>query len=131
MDPNFCTEEKTTFYDENLEKTCDNWSNDLFEDIDNSFDAFDTFIEQDVVNSDPLSADQLGLAMAFGEFASIQEKTYDVDENTDEENWENAMNLCSLQDRHNSVHGQKLAVFEQYINDITSGKCKGPWDKEL
>lgn len=121
MDPDFCTE----FYDDDLEEKCDGWADKEICD-----EWTDSFFEDDRSESDQLNADQMGLAMAFGEFASIQEKTYNIDENTDEENWKNAMNLCSLQDRHDSTSGQKLAKFEQYINNITSGKRKGPWDKD-
>ena len=134
MDPNFCTEE-IVFYDNDLEEKCDEWvDKEVCDEWTDSFFENDTdYPEQNIIDSlqnDQLNADQMGLAMAFGEFTSIQEKAYDIDENTDEENWKNAMNLCSLQDRHNSISGQKLAIFEQYINNITSGKCKGPWDKD-
>ncbi len=131
MDPNFCTEE-TAFYDDDLEEKCDEWADKkTWDEWTDSFFENDTdYPEQDVLQNNQLNADQMGLAMAFGEFASIQKKTYDIDEDTDEENWENAMNLCSLQDRHSPTNKQKLAEFEQYINNITSGKCKGPWDKK-
>ena len=126
MDPVFCTE----FYDNDLEEKCDEWDDkELCDEWTDGFFENDT--EQDPLQDSQLNADQMGLAMAFGEFASIQEKTYDVDENTDKENWKNAMSLCSLQDRHNSTGGQKLAEFEQYISNITSGKYNGPWNKEV
>jgi hypothetical protein len=127
MDPNFCTE----FYDDEFEEKCDEWADkEVCDEWTDSFFEND-HLEQDPLQSVQLNADQMGLAMAFGEFASIQERTYDIDEDTDKENWENAMSLCSLQDRHSPANGQKLAEFEQYINNITSGKCNGPWNKKV
>lgn len=129
MDPDFCTE----FYDNDLEEKCDEWDDkEICDEWTDGFFEDDTdYSEQGDINpsqNSQLNADQMGLAMAFGEFTSIQEKTYDVDEKTDKENWKNAMNLCSLQDRHSE---QKLAEFEQYINNITSGKYNGPWNRKV
>lgn len=118
MDPDFCIE-KTIFHDDSLEDTFgdehSDWHDNLFED-DNSF-------EQDIKDSLQLSADQIGLAMSFGE--SIAEKKYDIDENTDKENWEKTMELCPLPNKY--VNEQKMNTFEDYINNITSGYQNGPW----
>ena len=48
-------------------------------------------------------------------------KQYDVDENTDKENWEEVQKLVALETRHER-RGKKLRPFEQYVNDICSGK---------
>ena len=45
---------------------------------------------------------------------------FNVDENTDSENWEKVMKISSLQSRHNE--NSRIRPFEQYINDICRGR---------
>jgi hypothetical protein len=81
------------------------------------------------------NADAMGSAFAFGEMMSgeereqaelnhieeeILEKEFDVDENTDAENWEKAMRLTSLSSRHS--YRKALRPFEQYVDDICKGR---------
>lgn len=127
MDPDFYTEE-TVHCDDSFDEIYDNGLDDPFEDLDShfNFSDFDPDVEQEIKESlypDQLDADQLALAMAFGEFTANENNPYDIDENTDKENWENTMRLYPLHKQHN------LSTFEQYINGITSGQCKGPWIK--
>lgn len=119
MDPDFYTED-LEFYSDG----CSN-ENDPFDDIDQPLesDEFDADIEKDIKESLYTEADQIALAMGFGEFIVNDKKVYDIDENTDRENWEGAIKLCSLQKE--KEHDQDK--FEQYINGITSGQRKGPW----
>ena len=114
MDPDFCIGKDDPLEDV-FEDEHSDWHDNLFED-NNSF-------EQDIKDPLQLSADQIGLAMSFGE--SITEKEYDVDENTDKENWEKVMELYPLPNKY--VNEQKIDKFEDYINNITSGYQKGPW----
>lgn len=67
----------------------------------------------------------IGDALAFADLLSAEKKTYEVDENTDKENWDTAMELCSLQERGSNK--RVLPDFEQYIEEILSGGQKGPW----
>ncbi len=45
---------------------------------------------------------------------------FNVDENTDSENWEKVRKISSLQSRHNE--SSRIRPFEQYINDICRGR---------
>ena len=68
----------------------------------------------------------IGDALAFADLLSDEKKiAYDMDENTDKENWDTAMELCSLQER--GTNNRILPDFEQYIEKILLGKQKGPW----
>lgn len=132
MDPDFYREEAAGFYDEALEKDLEgeeeHWDERFFNELEEDEPEQDIQDIEGLLYPDRLNADQVGLSLAFGEFILDDKKTYDVDENTDTENWENAMELCSLQDRHNSV--RSLSEFEKYVNDIASGITKGPWSKD-
>ncbi|MCK4454376.1 hypothetical protein KAU51_03535 [Candidatus Parcubacteria bacterium] len=121
MDPDFYTED-VVFCDNDLDEIC----NDLFDDHEIDSTDFDKRIEQDIEDSLYTNADQLALAMGFGEFIVNGKEVYDVDENTDRENWRKAMKLYPLQGQYNS---DNISTFEQYINEITSGQRKGPWVK--
>ena len=129
MDPDFCIEEET-FYDEELEgeldRACDDWNEDFFRGVED-FDQFEHDADE-LLYPDHLNADQLGLAMAFGDLVSKDKEEYDVDEDTDDENWKNAMKLYPLQSRYNT--SQDLSGFEKYISGITSGQTKGPWRRD-
>lgn len=121
MDPDFYNEDEA-FYDDELDEICTEHHLDSSD--------FDTNIEQDIkesLYSDQLDADQLALAMGFGEFVINGKKVYDVNEKTDRENWEGAMKLYPLQGQYNPDTISKLSGFEKYINEITSGQRKGPW----
>lgn len=115
------------FYDDG--DSCPNDSLDF--DVDDSSD-FDTKIEQDIEESlypDQLNADQLALAMGFGEFTANGKEVYSVDENTDKENWEKAMKLYPLHEQPGFDDNRSLSAFEQYVNSIISGQRKGPWQR--
>lgn len=126
MDPDFYTEDHDHF-EEGVE---DEWSDNFF---DNSDDLFDPFNELDIdgaLHPGQLNADQLGIALAFGETLSDDRDVYDMDEDTDKENWEGVMKLYPLQGAHHSTDARSLSKFEQYINGITSGQLKGPWCRD-
>lgn len=112
------------FYNEEISEE---WSDNFFDDI------YDTPSDQDTDESlhpDDLNADQLGLAMAFGEFVVDDRNEYDIDEDTDGENWEGVMELYPLQGVYHSKDARSLSKFEQYIDGITSGQFKGPWHRD-
>ena len=117
-------------FEENLEKEGDSWSDNFFEEDGSPLSFDDQNINTENVYPDQLNADQLGTAMAFGEMLADENKVYDVDENTDRENWEGVMKLYPLQGLHDSTNTRRLSKFEQYINDITSGRQKGPWHRD-
>lgn len=128
MDPDFCMEEKATFYDEELERDLDKaCNNGCDEDFFRGIEDFDQFEHDtdELLYPDNLNADQIGLAMSFGEMVGKDREEYDVDENTDDENWKNTMKLYPLQSKYNC--SRTLSNFEEYINEITSGKINGPW----
>ena len=74
-----------------------------------------------------LGPDKMGIALALAEEIAEErasrywetEDQYDLDENTDKENWERAMKFTSLNNRHKKI---KLRPFEQYIDDICKGR---------
>lgn len=127
MDPDFHIEDNTVFCADDDEDILNDVCEDVFDDHCPDPSDFDTNVEQGIKDSlytARSEADQLALAMGFGEFIVNGKKVYDVDENTDRENWEKTMSLYPLQDQPNS---NNLNTFEHYINDITSGLHKGPW----
>ena len=125
MDPEFYKD--TEFYDEDLEKDldekCNDWDEDFFREVED-FEKFEHDVEE-LLYPDQLNADQIGLALAFGDLVTKDREAYGVDENTDKENWESAMKLYPLQSRYNST--RNLSGFEKYIDGITSGRTEGPW----
>lgn len=128
MEQNLYTKDPL-FYNESLsleEPIDEDWPDNLFEDPDVSFDDEES---DDSLYPDHLNADQLGVAMAFGE-ATNNNSSYDVDENTDKENLEGVMKLYPLQGMYQSTKARSLSKFEQYINDITSGQLEGPWHRD-
>jgi len=129
MDPDFYTEDDV-FHDDFEEEMGDEWSGNFFKNSDDLFTPFDELDIEDALYPDQLNADQLGVALAFGEILSEDRGVYDVDEDTDKENWEGVMKLYPLQEAHHSTNARSLSRFEQYINGITSGQTKGPWRRD-
>lgn len=92
------------------------------------YDTFDHILDTNdpVDDDDPgpdYELDHMDMAMAFAlsdEIRDAERKNYDIDENTDGENWEKAEKLAALSTRHK--RGRKLKPFEQYISDICEGR---------
>ena len=124
MDPYFYEEDlfdKDSFEDASSE-FCDD---DIFE----SDSEFDRSVEMEIektLSTGQLNADQMAIALGFGEHITAKEESYDIDEDTDKENLKEVIKLGSLKE-HEHHNTRSLSVFEQYINKITSGQCKGPW----
>ncbi len=67
-----------------------------------------------------LDATTMGMALALADAINETEgKRWDVDEDTDRENWEQIQALAT---RHNSTDNKPLRPFEQYIDDICKGR---------
>lgn len=99
----------------------------LTEDEDLFYDTYDRIIEEsefdpayDFERSAPGELDELefGMAFAIAEGFIRDEERELLDENTDKENWEEAMRLNPV-NRGTRVN---LRPFEQYIDDICKGK---------
>lgn len=73
----------------------------ISDDFDNAFQAF-------------IGAETLSVALAM---CPDEKKVYDVDENTDRDNWSKVARISSLKSRKKSMRS-----FESYVNDICSGK---------
>lgn len=86
---------------------------------DDSFDVM-TLFKDDHDGSD------IANALAFAELLSDENTVYDVDENTDEENWDKAEQLCSL--KKTTDYPVHLEPFELYIEGIITHDRKGPWE---
>lgn len=127
MDPDFYTED-SLFHDDFEEETETEWSDNFFESSNDLFTPFDEI--DNALYPDQLNADQLGTALAFGELLSEDKDKYNLDEDTDKENWEEVMKLYPLQGAYHSADARSLSKFEQYINGITSGQLKGPWQRD-
>lgn len=91
---------------DDLEDLDDNL-NDVSEerDFDNSFDMPDSI--------------EMGLALALAEEICESKKQYNVDKDTDRENWNKIMQLVPL---HNGRAETHLRPFEQYIDDICKSR---------
>lgn len=130
MDPDFYTEDDAIFCDDFERETEDEWADNFFDDTDTLSSLFDEQNIDATLIPDHLNADQIGTALAFGEILSDDRGDYDVDENTDKENWEGVMELYPLQGIHRSENVRSLSKFEEYINGITSGQLRGPWRRD-
>lgn len=117
------------FYTDDIEAKDEDWSESFFEETDGLSTPFDE-PNDELLYPDELNADQLGTALAFGEVLSDDRDAYDMDKDTDKENWENVMKLYPLQGIYHSTDSRSLSKFEQYINEITSGQLKGPWQRD-
>lgn len=129
MEQSFYTKDPL-FYNESSsleDPVAEDWSDNFFEDPDVPFDDEES---DGSLYPDHLNADQLGVAMAFGEAVNNNSNNYDVNENTDKENLEGVMKLYPLQGMYQSTKARSLSKFEQYINDITSGQLEGPWRRD-
>ena len=73
----------------------------ISDDFDDAFEAF-------------IGAETLSVALAM---CPDEKKVYDVDENTDRDNWAKVARISSLRSRKKSMRS-----FESYVNDICSGK---------
>lgn len=118
----------------------DHCSHDGYEGIDDVggsgeeylYDTYDQIIdtnmgERDRDLFDEMGPEEMGLAFALAEELHEEfdrdidlDLGVDVDEDTDKRNWEQAMKLTSLQDRHGEK--RRLRPFEQYIDDICKGR---------
>lgn len=92
------------------------------------FDTYDRIVDENElsINKDDgfdLRPEDIGLAFAFAEAVMDEEKSrqYDVDENTDTENWEKVQKLVALETRHKTTN-TRLRPFEQYVDEICKGK---------
>jgi hypothetical protein len=81
-----------------------------------SMDDLEHELEEDLGG---LDAADIGLAMSFADH--LASRDYEVDENTDRENWEAVKKLVSLQSRHQQPK-KKLRRFESYVQEILDGK---------
>jgi hypothetical protein len=71
--------------------------------------------------AESLAEDSRNLELNNGdEYSPHFNDEFDVDENTDSENWEKVRKISSLQSRHNE--NSRIRPFEQYINDICRGR---------
>lgn len=91
------------------------------------YDTYDRIFSEDEVEPpeldphDDLDAIEMGMAFAFAETViDAERKKYDVDENTDQDNWNRVNEVLSLESRHTSK--QQLRPFEQYISEICNGR---------
>jgi hypothetical protein len=104
------------------------------------YDTYDQIIDtnrgdQDMDVFDEMGPEEIGLAFALAEelygdecqsyelekeFDQELDRAFEVDEDTDRDNWEKAMKISSLQSRHGSR--KRLRPFEQYIDDICKGR---------
>lgn len=130
MDPDFYTEDDDIFRDGFEREIDDEWANNFFDGVDTLSDFFGKQDIDTTLAPDHLDADQLGTALAFGEILSDDRDVYDMDEDTDRENWEGVMKLYPLQGMYHSKNVRSLSKFEEYINGITSGQLKGPWRRD-
>jgi hypothetical protein len=96
-------------------------------DEDQTFDTYDRIVDEDELTDDKdddfdLRPEHLGLAFAFAETVVDGEKSkqYEVDEDTDRENWDAVQRLVALDTRHRSR--KELRPFDQLVDDICKGK---------
>lgn len=85
------------------------------DDADNiDIDPYENLDEDDVTSD----ATTMGMAFALASEMNAKKGKYDLDEDTDKENWKEAM---SLQSRF-QMEEKELRPFEQYIDDICKGR---------
>lgn len=113
MDPDYCGEEP-------------DWPAGGPDDQDDFYDTFDRIIDETELNADipdpvgdsGLDPDQWGMAFALAdEMAEEARNDYDLDEDTDERNMQEAMRLDRLQ-----TQSRNLRPFEQIVDDICKGR---------
>jgi hypothetical protein len=91
--------------------------------LDEIIDEFDPDSQDDY--DWEISGAEMGLIGALASELSAR-RSYDVDENTDKENWEKAQQVAPLGSRHQV--GSKLRPFEQYVQDYIKRGFKHPDD---
>jgi hypothetical protein len=100
------------------------------------YDTYDQIIDTNIgIFDDIISPEELGLAFALAEEMSDVEnqnceiekeynqgigRNFDIDEDTDKDNWEKATIISSLQARQGEK--RRLRPFEQYVDDICKGR---------
>lgn len=100
------------------------------------YDTFDQIIEPDDDWFDETPSDrddnmqldgtEMGMAFALASEMADSDSHYDVDENTDQENWNKAMHATPLASRHETK--SNLRPFEQYVQDYIRRGFKHPDD---
>jgi len=101
------------------------------------YDTYDRIIDTnrgDQDMDDMIGPEEIGLAFALAEemrdteyqdvdldeeFDRELNKEFEVDDDTDRDNWEKVMEISSLQSRHSK---KRLRPFEQFVDDICKGR---------
>lgn len=127
LDPGFFTEDdfEDDYYDPRDDDGEDYMDDvgpihDEFEDTEEEPEDIEELVEREI---DGLRAEEMGMAFAFADIMSgrDEEKRYDLNERTDEENWNEAIRLESLRSG-NKDKKKKLRPFERMIDDILDGR---------
>ena len=83
------------------------------------YDTYDQII--DTIESDiDIDGAELGIALALADEIADSERRYNLNKNTDDENWKNAAKYMSLERRFEKK--KNLRPFEQFVDDICSGR---------
>lgn len=106
---------------------------DGFEDGQESvYDTFDQIVDDGWFDEIPhdrddnmqLDGTEMGMAFALASEMAESDCHYDVDEKTDQENWDKAMRVTPLSSRHETR--SNLRPFEQYVHDYIRRGCRHP-----
>jgi len=103
------------------------------------FDTYDEIIDEDVLGFNDIDPDldennydwdidgaEMGLMGALAAEMSEESRRYDVDENTDRENWKRAVEAPTYTSRQQQR--SNLRPFEQYVQDYIKRGCRHPDD---
>ena len=74
----------------------------------------------------PIDGTEMGMVGALADELAGDSNKYDLNENTDRENWEKAMKFISLSSRHKPK--RNLPPFEQYVEEYIRRGFRHPDD---
>ena len=116
------------FDDDDYDEGYEDGQEEVFDTYDEIIDESELFGDDDPDGNDydwDINGAEMGLIGALASELSAGRK-YDVDENTDKENWRRATQIVSLNSRHQV--GSKLKPFERYVQEYIRRGFKHPDD---